>query len=205
MASSLGRISRPGIRSPGARSAARGCIKSTMPRKEVGQVTTRHGPILAAVLHEKTRQGRLNKAVLIPIGVMVKESAHRLQERFGHLGSQTHRAFRRTTTVPFGRPHQPLSRKRPPHFSTAGPHRQIDRRRRSDRWSHAETTAAAECFRGLGCRPGGSGDDDNLSSRCQALCAVCFPSRGKTGLKQRRWMGKTRGKHVRPWGIPGDG
>ena len=119
-------------------------IKASMGREEVGQVTAGHRPILVAVLHQKPCQGSLNKAVLIPIGVVIEKGAHGLQKRFRHLSSQAHRAFPLTTTLPLGRPHEPLLSERPPHFSTARPWRQIESSRESGLLSHPKTAAAAD-------------------------------------------------------------
>jgi hypothetical protein len=100
--------------------------------KQIGQVATGHRPVLAAVLNQETSQSRLNQPVLIPVGVVINEGAHRFQERLWHLRHQAHRSFdvsfnafgpeasTRTemTTLPTASDHQRCS-PMPHHFSTA--------------------------------------------------------------------------------------
>lgn len=109
-------------------------MKPALAWKQIGQVATGHRPILTAVLHQETRQSGLNQTVLIPVGVVINEGAHRLQERLGHLRHQAHRSLNLSvsfpafapkastctemTTLPTASDHQRCS-PMPHHFSTA--------------------------------------------------------------------------------------
>ena len=67
-------------------------IKARGAGEEVGQIAAGHAPVLHAVLHQKTRQGGLKEAVLVPVGMAFDELAHGLQQLLRHLGPQAHRS-----------------------------------------------------------------------------------------------------------------
>jgi hypothetical protein len=101
-------------------------MESALTREQVGQVATGDRTVLTAMLNKETGQSRLNQSVLIPMGVMVNEGAHRLQERLGYLRHQAHRSvvvsmsfptFPAISTLPSAPDHQQCS-PMPHHFST---------------------------------------------------------------------------------------
>ena len=58
------------------------------PHEQAVEVVLGHAAIAAAVLKQKTRQGRCDHPVLVPVGPALQEGAHAIEQHLRHLSLQ---------------------------------------------------------------------------------------------------------------------